>query len=754
MEAKALRYGSSLISGASSQPRSTAKPAAVFAVGLSFVAACGGDCHGCNDATAYPDPAPEGGALIAGALQLRLQDRAVGFYAEHFVDILAADLGHREVAGEDRLVIPVPEVSLAGDTILIRDGCIGDPGIEPCPPAIASHLSTMEIELDAIRAGAEGRFLIGAGGQQRAEITFHNLPVFLDLAFALDRGGGQWVACHVTDQTETTAALQLASSTLEIDIELDDDDHLQVTPNLAEVALGAFDTVSLTRLRVAACSSPTGCDDPLCEIGDCNTFCAVGQGIFTPEGLRDELLAPLAGATIGPLVRDNAAESLQAVAGRPIRIAGQLSAGEWLPEPWYEALGTGRSLWAGAAPGTEPLVLSGPTGWRGVTLAMAGGTHCEQSPCVPTVPIPDLTLGQGTPPFFDGVVEATDPHTGGLRNEAYDAVAMVSESFARQLGLSSYHLGVLCLRLTPARLEELSSGTLVPTLDTLAGYEPLLADLGPPSAPFGVELHPTQPPEIELGSGELIGYDGDGMPLYDSVLQIDLGEVGLSIFLLLDGASYRIATVAADVFAGFDLQRTPAQEIELGVERLSVSDPITVYSEIPGADLIDLGEVLLAVTIGALISDLPVVSLDLSPMASEIIAGAPVQTRINTVRRDGYGEAGFLVAYLTLCDNADLANPEAVPCYARPVGQGAPRAAELVMATPGIAAIAVDLEREHQYRVDGGPWSRFYPGRSGMLSIRSLALELPGEHAVAIRSRRPGIYMSRERVVELGVRIE
>jgi hypothetical protein len=108
-----------------------------------------------------------------------------------------------------------------------------------------------------------------------------------------------------------------------------------------------------------------------------------------------------------------------------------------------------------------------------------------------------------------------------------------------------------------------------------------------------------------------------------------------------------------------------------------------------------------------------------------------------------------LSAYATLCDEAEIQDPQNLTCYLPKLGRAPlPKVGAKVVTQPALArgratlAVAVEpaaaVPWAFQVKVDRGPWSRSAPAVDGQLEVASPRLFVAGMHAIELRARIPG----------------
>jgi hypothetical protein len=725
--------------------------------------ACDGQvgCLGCGNGFVYPDPPPPAGQIQPYTLLGHVQQNGVNFITSHFSDILRAQLKEpigntRMAGGVERGIFYLPERTYGSSiSVTTRDGCINDPNPVPlssCPARAdawdatrgPTYRSKVELNLDTIDQSLHASFIPGSGADpDGVHVDLYNIDLFLDAALVVESALGN-ATCLVQDSQVDQAAVHLDQLSFTVNLRVDSTNAFYGEVVDVQVDIGSFLNSDLLNLDVSPCNGGV-CSDPYCNgfwaAFACAALCYTSDFVFTMADFLTDVMAPLIDIIAPSLVELAVNSILDEVNGQPLSLSGRYAFDDifgangrivpLLQDPTMIAFG--------AHPNADAFRVSGPTANRGMSLSLDAATFAEPSPCAPTVSIPTFESQLGAPPFFDGTLQVGD-HT-----ELYHMAVGVSEAFAAQAAFSAYSLGAECLFLSAEDLERMSGGAV--TLGALSLLVPGLADWGDSASPLMFVVHPTAAPKIRFGTGNETGHDAQGNPIIDSLLQLDLGEMGVSIYALFDSEFQRLATVAADVSLGVPLTRTPQNTIEIGLDRLDVKNVVEVYDEmLPGADYGVLLEVLLNVAIGAMIGGAGDFDLDLGEIVSRMLGGAPVYARINAVERAGADtDKGFIVAYVTFCTEADLNDPTKPPCYNPPAGKALfePR---IVDTGRGFALLLVDGSREYQTKVDGGAWSGFRRPTGRELRVVDPRLFLPGHHSLELRNAQAGRYWTRSSI--------
>jgi len=211
------------------------------------------------------------------------------------------------------------------------------------------------------------------------------------------------------------------------------------------------------------------------------------------------------------------------------------------------ALGTSAvslSIAAGGAVAVEQGLLVG---------GRAGVEPATRATCVPTLAPPVAT--EAGPPAFDAEASA------GLD---YDVAGAVSASFLDRALWAAHQAGGLCLELEGARVGPLDTGlmrVLVPSLALLAGRDGH-------DAPMMLVVRPEQAPRVEVGTGGVDPTTGSRRP----VVTMELDELSLDLYALIDDRMVRVLTLTAEVSAPLSLALGGCDQVTPVMGRLTATD--------------------------------------------------------------------------------------------------------------------------------------------------------------------------------------
>lgn len=717
---------------------------------LASLMGCAAD--GCGPAPGgsdyeYPEPPPAAGEIHPEVITARVQQTFLDFVTSHLSDAIRTFYPTRTKAGIERAVVYLPEqgFDIAVAEVLLRDGCIGD-GSDPsdCAPTKATKQSAIELNLDTIDESFDARFVAGTADVVEVEIT--DLDVFFDMAMYADNFLLSDGTCHVHDDEDDKPAVRIKKIEFDVELLVDEAGELAFDIGPISIDVGDFSDESVN-VSVDPCNS-SECLDPECtpasDTSLCSGFtnsCSWLSGFVETGEFLTTLLGPLLEETLPPIF-DQLFDQFESAGGTvALRVEQQVdlaTASGQENELAEVVFANATALNLAIHPGEDVFQMDGAGETLGMSTVLDSGAFAEHSPCVPTVSLPDFDAGFQPPSPFDGRIEVAGA------DERYDLGFAISEVMTRQIGHALHEMGALCVTLPSNQLGELSGDAL--SLETLSLIAPELGEVGDSGSPLIFQLHPTVAPDIYFGTGATIGTNGDGEPVTDSLVSVDLGELGLSIYAKVDGDYRRLATISGDVFVGLDLERTSENTLSLTLERIRFANVVEVYNELAAdANFAEVVEVLVDLALETVLGSFSTFEFDIGQMVSDAL-GAPVYARINTIERQG-GDPGFLGVYVRMCGVEDLSDPAEGPCYTPPQTNdyssvrwlgGGERLVQRAHAS-GRSRTPVLFEvgeaEKVLYRVDGGLWWRGHLD-AGVLHADAPRLLTPGHHRVEIRRAR------------------
>ena len=715
------------------------RKAALF-VFLLAVSCGGGTCGGCVDPDyRFPlnDPQRPDAVVQQDVVRVRITQAFLDFIRPQLPELLisqAGSLGDGITIGDDGVLrIPVPQQDLgfarAADT-------------------------EVQIFLDDLDQRVALN-LVESGG---IELVMNDLRIGLDTKLKTTFIGDD-VSCPT--QGDLGGAPPHAA---EVTVRATVDPLVGPAPDYAldlDVDVGALD---ITDFGIDVRSSRTYCAEPECaddaafpfpDCVECSIFCASSDLLGNLANLLSGLLTPVLNGILAPIVNDLIEDAVAGLSGTSAKFETPLD---------LEAI-SGLSIFSRA----EPIgVLTAPEPGRltvndqgfglGLELGFDGGLESPAADCVgelePFVPV------RGPTPALTGV---------DRQGNAYHLGLTLSGSFLNQTLYAAHRGGALCAKLTTEDITELTGGAFLLNASLLSLLASDLNQLAEPAAPAIIELKPRRPATVTLGTGEPSGVDDLGNPVFDWLLQLDLGEIGVAFHVLIQDRFVRVFEVTTDVGVGLNLVVQPDNTLQVALGDISIENFEEQFNELlPNADFAQVLPTLLDVALGAFLSDALVFDLDITTAVSDAIGGVPVTLQINELYRDG-ADNDYLTLSATFGTAATQALRRSATTYARlhPSEPGLLRrtaesawqaeptgAVRLVVGEPLSQDQRAGLE--YQLRVDGGLWSIWRPARpDGTLHAPHARLMMPGRHEIEVRARRVDDYRSADLTPErIGVLVD
>lgn len=695
--------------------------------------------NGCDaPALAYPEPPPPGGAIQSDVLRMRVTQRALDFLREHVGVLLQRAL---KIEGSQASYL-IDEAALGDpDTIAVRDGCIGEPD-EPCGGTL-SFESRVWVNLDQLEDQLVFEWLPeDVNGEPGFHFGLRQFDVFADIAlalrFTLPGGDLTTATCHIRD-TGNQAAIRIDELSFDVRMFIDD----TTSPPRFDARLQApfFHIAAATtesRLTVTACDGVADihCDDPFC-VGDttsCNQVCTVANLFLQLDDFIWAIVNPLM-ETLGPVLSEQ-------VSGVMIDALQQIPLGVIYEVPLGSMLGptfTHTEPWTIGVKASTDLGVEGENEGRGLDLGLDGGIATGESLCAQGRAAPNFAALAGPPPAYGGFVQVPTAD-GDTRPEPYHAVLSISQALMNQVAWSVFRSGIACFSLDTFSLADQIGDLFVLGAGILATVDVNLQDLVALDAPMLIAVRAYDPPQVTLGAART---RSDGT--YDPLLTLETTDLEIDIYVFIDDGYRLLSRVAIDTVLSLDAYRTPAQKLELAIREVSFKNFRQTYNELaPEADLSDLLALFLEVFVDTFLDSAVSFlggeemsfSFDFATPLSEAI-GMPLHGRIHTIRRD-LGNTGvpYLSAYLSMCDDVAVADPQKPWCYAQgPAQAHQTPSMELILET--LARDAVEVATSvpgpftYRYRVDQGSWRIGETTRDNFW-VQSHRLLVPGEHAVEV----------------------
>jgi hypothetical protein len=303
-----------------------------------------------------------------------------------------------------------------------------------------------------------------------------------------------------------------------------------------------------------------------------------------------------------------------------------------------------------------------------------------------------------------------------------------ASTLANQMLYAIYRSGTMCLKLTSADVKSLTGGAFSLNASVLSLLASDLSLLAEDAAPVIIQLKPTAPPILDLGSGQVIGQDAMGNDVYDWLLKLNVEDLGIAFHTLVQDRYVRIFEVTTDINVGLNIMVLPDNSLEVAVGELRIDDFEEVFNEIlPNADFAMVLPTLIDLALQALLQNQLTFNLDLSTAVSDALGGAPIFMRVNEIVRDGIQE-DYLTLTMTFTSSRTGNLSLAAETYARLAEDSALHERLLDYST--------QRALEYQVRVDRGLW--LVPRAAqpdGTLMVEDAKLLMPGRHTVEVRAR-------------------
>lgn len=373
------------------------------------------------------------------------------------------------------------------------------------------------------------------------------------------------------------------------------------------------------------------------------------------------------------------------------------------------------------------------TGGAFQTGLIGGAKAVAPAPCVPDLPPPAL---ESVPvPNLQG--EGPSNHHVGLA---------VSQYFLNQAMYETHRSGALCLSIGTEAFSMLSTGlfkTFLPSLGSISGTETR-------DAPMLVQLRPLGAPEVKIGEGT---FDPVTRKPLKPLIQLELKEVNIDIFAMIEDRYARIFTLTADIAVPLSLivetnpDGTQSVTPALGDLKQLIANIKTSNSEMLAEDPQALAQLIPAILGMAE----PALASALKPIAVPDMNGFRIKVDtlkgINRVSgsTEDYHHLG-VYATLGLAGQPASYGPET---FAQLIASRIPSMEQMQLRADRplpwpvavIDADALDLAGngrlvEYAYRVNGGLWSTWFD--APRFEVEHPAFLMQGRHVIEVRSRIAG----------------
>ncbi len=671
-------------------------PVTVLAVAVSNLFGCGG---GCDGMTPIPGGFPSA-ERTANAGQVRVSTSGLAAITADPAALVGGLLG-----SSGGLTFEVP-ANCAGSPSVC---CPGGNPVSPCGP--------IEIDLEA-RPGDQPRLeIMPVQGGARLDVVLRarvrtamdvpvNIPVVGDCGLVIDTAPG------------ANADIRMA-----LPINFVQDAQAGTT----RVEVGAATITQLTADDVSL-SGGFGCQfanlgvglflDTLVSTFEDAIAGAVGDQVCKacPTGDVDEC-GPFASACT-----DNVCMKADDTCVQELGLTGRMA---------------GSALFATLSPGTVGSIdlyeVAGgyaTTNQLGLALGLLGGmlpAGAERDRCGPPGTAPAaVTIPQSS--FFQG---NTRPDTSA----PFDLAIGIHENQLDRFAYAAYDGGLLCLTLTTASVDLL-------TTSTIGLVAPSLGDLVEAPSPVAIGLRPQSPPTIVLGTNTFVDDGAGGTVVGDPLLDINFTAMELDFFAALDDQYVRLFTVVADVHLPVNLQVDGNGELlpVLG----DIDEAFTNISVKNSEALLESPADLAAVFPTLLGFALPQLTGALGSFALPEIAGL----RIDVTDITAVDNVAFMAIFAELevaamaapAPHADRVTTSAtLAAIEEPELEVAADPARWDRASRPRAVLELGGDQpglEWSVRVDGSTWSPWSAAARRTISPRSFWL--PGTHRVEVQARRVG----------------
>jgi hypothetical protein len=502
------------------------------------------------------------------------------------------------------------------------------------------------------------------------------------------------------------------------------------------------------------------------------TECVVGCGA---TNFALDVVTPIfdvvQGLITGPLVNALSAALVGQLNGTPVEIQTKLDVRALISQ--LVDLRFGKPVGVLAGPNGNGFAANGVGASAGLKISVDVGAESEHELCVPQKAPPVVTQS-GDPNLQPTVtVQDTISNPPEARTDIYHAAAAISAGGISRAMYAAFNSGLLCIGIGTDDVLKLTNGGQVITAGLLFLLAPDLQRLAPPNAPIFFELEPKDAPTIAFGSGQPTGQtDANGKAIVDSLVKAGLHDLGLSFYVFVDNRMVRVFGIDADVDLGLNVVRAPNNALKLSIDKISVANVRTTFSELVDNDFAGVVTSLIDVAMSTLLQGNLSFDLNFDNVLQSAFGGAAIYMKINDVQRAGNAN-DFLAVYMTLCDEADTLDitnrvccdqvkasglcgtvpvrdelsvfsetpfvSDALPLYALPGSLHADTR------PTGVVAIHVEAPgpqpRLHRYgvKIDGGALlSPAYPNERGDLIIDSPRLQIAGTHKLQLLADKPG----------------
>ena len=371
----------------------------------------------------------------------------------------------------------------------------------------------------------------------------------------------------------------------------------------------------------------------------------------------------------------------------------------------------------------------------GASLGFYGGAEAAPvNGCAPFeqlerpvgIPMPDEVLGTPLPDWPGGFA---GPHVG----------LAVSERFANYALGNLYNSGTLCLGMTSAQVDLLTSTTLGLVANSI---NDLALQLEPQQV--ALAIRPSSAPHVEFGSGSSLETD--------PVARVTMNQVSIDFHIWSLDRFVRFMTMTLDLDVPVNLAVTP-KGLQPVIDKIGVKNAVISNSHLLKEDpanvaaaLTDLIGGLVGQALGGSIAPIDLNDLLLADLGIQLAMPESADGQGSpALRKLSKGTDDFLGLFAAIEPAASTAFSEASETHASLARKEVdPKGVRLATMRPENAPVVAidasssrdDVPIEYAYRVDQGLWHPFT--RERRIKIEDPWIRLQGRHTVEVRSRVAG----------------
>ena len=468
---------------------------------------------------------------------------------------------------------------------------------------------------------------------------------------------------------------------------------------------------------------------------ECTFVCPIPNTIVNVlEGVRnflDSILDWILRMTIPRVVQLLILDQLN---GQPLKLEGQLKLSDLL-EGIMEIPFLARTNPIGFMVGPGPLgfQVNGAGPAMGLDITMNGGTEATPTNCAPILN-PEPVYTPGPAPVFTGI---------DSQGQVYHFAATLSKAFLNQAMTTIYNSGLMCATISTEDILSLTGGEFAITTGMLGFMVPGLWEVAGRDAPIMIQLNPTRPPSLELGTGE------DQGDTHDSLLKLHIDTIGLSFYALIDDHFARLFQATCNIDLWISVIPQPDNSIVLTIDKIKIGKLTEAYNEIfTNANLQEILDLLIRLVTDMLLGNQLSFQINPSDILTSVL-GANIGMKIHEIVRDG-SENDYLTLLVSLTEQAQSPFSFSAETSAKLAREYPPVARDTSGRRIATGFIGLDVggigrqggsgDLEYQARVDRGAWGPF--SRGPRIFIENSRLKLVGRHHVEVRARSLSDYRS------------